>query len=77
MGIYVKDNATDRAVRKLAKLKGTTLTEAIRSAVESEIGRLEPSSEDAALAILIKQFKELPDTGLTADKVFFDSLYED
>ena len=77
MGIYVKDNATDWAVRKLAKLKGTTLTEAIRSAVESEIGRLEPSSEDAVLASLIKQFKEMPDTGLAADKTFFDGLYED
>ena len=76
MGIYVKDNATDRAVRKLAKLKGTTLTEAIQSAVESEIGRLEPSSEDAVLASLIKQFKEMPDTGLAADKAFFDGLYE-
>ena len=37
MSFYVKDPATDKAVRKLAKLKGKTLTEAIRDAVEKEL----------------------------------------
>ena len=34
MTFYAKDPATDKAVRKLAKLKGKTLTETIREAVE-------------------------------------------
>ena len=37
MTIYVKDPKTDKAIRKLAKLRGTTLTEAIRGAVEKEL----------------------------------------
>ena len=37
MTFYVKDPATDKAVRKLAKLKGKTLTETIREAVEKTL----------------------------------------
>ena len=36
MTFYVKDPATDKAVRRLAKLKGKTLTDTIREAVEKE-----------------------------------------
>ena len=39
MAFYVKDRATDQAVRRLAKLKGKTLTETIREAVEHEYQR--------------------------------------
>lgn len=34
MAFHIKDPATDAAVRRLARLKGTTLTEAVREAVE-------------------------------------------
>ena len=37
MGIFIKDPETDKAVRKLAKLRGTTLTEAIRYAVMKDL----------------------------------------
>lgn len=76
MTIYVKDPKTDKAIRKLAKLRGTSLTEAIRVAVEKELAK-EPSDEDIQLEALIRQFAALPDTGLKADKEFYDSLYED
>ena len=76
MTIYVTDPKTDRAVRKLAKLRGTSLTEAIRVAVEKELAK-EPTEKDSQLEELIKQFAALPDTGLKADKEFYDSLYED
>ena len=36
MTFYIKDPATDRAVRRLAGIKGKTLTETIREAVEAE-----------------------------------------
>jgi len=36
MSFHVRDPETDRAVRRLAQLKGKTLTETIREAVEHE-----------------------------------------
>ena len=37
MSIYIKDPATNVAVRKLAELRDVTLTEAIRDAVEKAL----------------------------------------
>ena len=79
MAFHVRDRATDTAVRRLAKLKGKTLTETIREAVEHEyqkarsaiplIERLRPLQEEFAnLARL---------GGLPADKAFFDDLSGD
>ncbi|WP_245484252.1 MULTISPECIES: type II toxin-antitoxin system VapB family antitoxin [unclassified Mesorhizobium] len=39
MAFSVKDESTDAAVRKLAKLKNMSLTETIRDAVEQEYQR--------------------------------------
>ena len=76
MAFHVRDEATDKAVRQLAKLKGKTLTATIREAVEHEfervrseiplIERLKPIQE--AFAALSKP------GGLPADKAFFDEL---
>ncbi|HUC69780.1 MAG TPA: type II toxin-antitoxin system VapB family antitoxin [Stellaceae bacterium] len=76
MAFHVRDVATDIAVRRLAKLKGKTLTETIREAVELEyertraavplIERLKPIQEE--LKLLSKP------GGLPADKAFFDEL---
>jgi len=76
MVVHMGHPATDRAVRRLASLKGKTLTETIRDAVEQEyaaaVGR--PS--------LIERRKRLQDRfrdigrpdGLSADKAFFDDM---
>lgn len=78
MSIYIRDKATDAAVRRLAKLKNTTLTGAIREAVENEYWRerkkipLEQRLEDLA-----QQFAKFPKSGLEADKAFFDELSGD
>jgi antitoxin VapB len=77
MTFYVKDPATDKAVRKLAKLKGITLTEAIRSAVEAELEREKSEVNEKAIDAIIAKVASWPDTGLKADKAFYDSLYED
>ncbi len=79
MGIYVKDPKTDKAVRKLAKLRGSTLTEAIRCAVEAELAREkdEEQENEAAIDRLIAKVASWPDTGLKADKEFYDSLNDD
>lgn len=78
MGIYVKDPKTDKAVRKLAKMRGTTLTEAIRSAVTKALEDEKNSEvDDAAVDAIIAEIASWPKTGLKADKEFYDNLYED
>ncbi len=79
MGIYVKDPATDRAVRKLAKLRDISITQAIRSAVEAELAREkeEEKENEAAIDRLIAKVASWPDTGRKADKEFYDSLNDD
>lgn len=77
MAIYLKDEATSRAVRKLAKRDGITLTEAIRKAVTKELAINSDDTETAALRKLQAKFAARRTTGHPADKVFYDSLYED
>jgi antitoxin VapB len=80
MTFYVKDPETDKAVRKLAKLKGTTLTEAIRSAVEKDLAAMKVSKldvDETAIDAIIARFASWPNTGLKADKEFFDSLNDE
>lgn len=80
MTFYVKDPATDKAVRKLAKLKGVTLTEAIRNAVEKDLASVKaskPDVDEAAIDALVARFAALPKTGFKADKEFFDSLNDE
>lgn len=77
MTFYVKDPATDEAVRKLAKLKGTTLTEAIRGAVEKELHVERIKTRHERINAIVEEFAKLPKSGLKADKAFFDSLSGD
>lgn len=77
MGIFIKDPKTEEAIRKLADLRGVSLTEAVRSAVMQELEAAEQPDEDALLAKLHQKVRSYPDTGLKADKEFYDSLYED
>jgi antitoxin VapB len=73
---HIKDPATDQAVRRLAKIKGKTLTDAIREAVEHEYER------ERARVPLIERLKPIQDQfaaiarsgGRPADKAFFDEL---
>ena len=78
MAIHVRDPETDALVRALARKKGVQLTEAIRCAVRNELER-----EDQKLSLwertadIRARIASYPDTGLEADKAFYDSLYED
>jgi antitoxin VapB len=75
MTIYIRDPATDKAVRKLAKIKGRTLTETIREAVESEYRQLKakrPLRE--RIKYIQDRIAARPNTGLAADKAFYDEL---
>jgi antitoxin VapB len=77
MTFYVKDPATDKAVRKLAKLKGKTLTETIREAVETELQRERRETLPQRLDAIAQQLSKYPKTGLEADKAFFDEISGD
>jgi antitoxin VapB len=79
MAFHVRDAATDKAVRRLARLKGKTLTETIREAVEHEYERARSEIP------LIERLKPIQEElrslsrpgGLPADKAFFDELSGD
>ena len=79
MPFHVRDEATDKAVRRLARLKRKTLTETIREAVEHEYERVRSEIP------LIDRLKPIQDElrslskpgGLPADKAFYDELSGD
>ena len=78
MAFHVRDSATDLAVRKLAALKGMSLTQAIREAAENEYKR-ECERRKLPLWERLKPLHEWIDAhskpgGLPADKAFFDEL---
>lgn len=79
MSFHVRDPETDRAVRRLARLKGKTLTETIREAVEHEYAAVteQPPLLEKVGAIQ-EEFRRLRRPGgLPADKAFFDALSGD
>ena len=79
MAFHIKDQDTDRALRRLAKVKGKTLTDTVREAVEHELER------ERERIPLIERLKPIQDQfaaiskpgGLPADKAFFDELSGD
>lgn len=79
MAFHVRDKKTDEAVRRLARLKGTSLTETIRQAAEASY-----RAEKAKMP-LMDRLKPLQDRfialsrsgGLPADKAFYDDLSGD
>jgi len=76
MAFHVRDEATDAAVRRLAKLKKKTLTATIREAVEREYER------ETGTDLFMERIKAIQDafkalgkpTGKLADKAFYDEL---
>lgn len=76
MAFHVRDPGTDAAVRKLARIKGKTLTETIWEAVEREdaaISTTPPLIE--RLQTIQAEFQAMRRPGgKPADKAFFDDL---
>ncbi|CAN7276535.1 type II toxin-antitoxin system VapB family antitoxin [Bosea sp. LjRoot237] len=48
MALNIKDPETEKAVRLLARRRGLSLTEAVRMAVRSELGKEELSEDEKA-----------------------------
>jgi antitoxin VapB len=76
MAFHIRDKATDSAVRRLARLKGKSLTDTVREAVEQEYAALSQTpplverlqSIQTAFALL-KRPGRAP-----VDKDFFDDM---
>jgi antitoxin VapB len=78
MPFHVRDTETDTLVRALARKRGCGLTEAVRQAVTAELRRAEAATPlRERLKALRDEVAALPDTGLEADKAFYDSLSDD
>ena len=76
MAFHIRDPATDAAVRRLAKLKGKSLTDTVREAVEHEYRR---ECRKLPLVERLKPIWEFVEkhsgpNGLPADKAFYDEL---
>jgi len=75
VAFHVRDPVTDRLVRKLAARRGVGITEAIRDAAQRELEREEQKlSLWERTADIRAEIRSWPETGLKADKAFFDSL---
>jgi antitoxin VapB len=78
MPLYVKDMEVDRLVERLAALRRTSKTEAVRDALLHELERVEgvPSLVERGVAF-VKALRErpAPANGRPADKDFIDGLY--
>ncbi len=78
MAFSVRDKATDKAVRRLAMLKGKGLTETIREAVKKELDRAREAIPLAdRLSAVTEDYRKLPKSGRGADKAFYDSLNDE
>jgi antitoxin VapB len=76
MALHIRDKSTDIAVRKLARLKGETLTETIREFVGHEhVVTADETSLAQRLWAVQRQFIALKrNSGQPTDKSFFDEL---
>jgi antitoxin VapB len=73
MTIYIKDPSTDAIVRKLAKKRGRSLTEAIKQVAEKDLASdTDMLSLHERLQPIIDRIAAHPKTGLQADKTIYD-----
>jgi antitoxin VapB len=73
--LTIRSEEVNRLATELASRNGTTKTEAVRKALENEIKRAGQTSRPADwLKRLQDEIASYPDTGLEADKAFFDEL---
>jgi antitoxin VapB len=74
MGIFIRDPATDKVIRRLAKKEGKTLTEAVRDAVVKALAEVDKRPLRERIRALQDRVEARGATGLAADKAFYDSL---
>ena len=78
MAFHIRDRETDALVRELARKRGCGLTEAVKQAVDAELHRDRSRTPlQVRLRALQDELAAIPDTGLDADKGFYDALSGD
>ncbi len=77
MPFHIRDSETDTLVRELARKRGCGLTDAVKIAVGNELKRDESETILASIRELQEEVARWPDSGLQADKAFYDWLSED
>ena len=78
MPLNIRNEAVNRLAKKLAARKRVNKTEAVKIALENELRRMDDA---VPLRERIRDIQDriasYPDTGLEADKAFFDELSGD
>lgn len=78
MPLNIRNEEVNRLATRLAAVKRTSKTEAIKQALQSELRRLADASPlRERLRSLQEEVSRLPATGLEADKAFYDGLSGD
>ena len=78
MTLHIQDPETDTLVREVARLRGEEVTEAIKSVFDAELKRQKariPLRE--RVRPIRDEIASWGETGLVADKAFFDSLNDE
>ena len=78
MALHIRDPEADRLARELARLQGEGITHAVKSALEDKLAherRKLPLME--RIKDITDRIASYPDTGLEADKAFYDSLNDE
>lgn len=82
MAFHVRDPETDRVVRRLAALKGATITETIRTACDAELSTVKETMTKeeryARMRAIREEIAKFPvNEKAVIDKAFFDALNDE
>jgi antitoxin VapB len=78
MALNIRDKEVDQLAAQLAKARRTTKTQAVKLALRHELDQMGKSlSLEERLRPLQDEVLSYPETGLQADKDFFDSLSDE
>jgi antitoxin VapB len=78
MPLNIRNEDVNRLAGKLARRRRTNKTEAVKLALENELRRLDESAPlSERLRPLQDRVLARPETGLKADKTFYDELSDD
>jgi antitoxin VapB len=73
--LQIRNQRVVQLAEKLAAIRRSTKTEAVRQALENELGRIEGGQTlEERLRPIQDRIAQRPATGLEADKAFYDDL---
>lgn len=75
MGLTIRNTETVETIHRLARESGSTAEDVVRRAMEAEAEREKQVRQRMAeIKVLQDRYASWPDSGLKADKAFFDDL---